>query len=215
MISHHIGHFFHTEFLRRLYRQRHLIVEIITHGVIQVLIHTRGKTVEIGPYPCFAIAQSSKIGRRVHIAKTEFFVFARKDALLAGVADDIPAVETMFGIVKINLGYSRLIGVSADMSVGNAFGHPNGSFVQILSLFVVTGSFGHDFHYPGLVGIGNGKRFSGRRVAVFLHQLINDGNGLAGGFGPLQSHKHQGAVIHNGCRIRKFRPASESGFANH
>ena len=82
---------------------------------------------------------------------------------------------------------ATLVGVCTDAIIGNAHSHPHCAFGGI--------AFADHFEDPSFVGIGHGKRFALRSIAVVRHQIRHHADGLACSLGTLQSERHERHIV--------------------
>ena len=102
------------------------------------------------------------------------------------------------------LPYSAGVGVGGDAVVGELSCHPHRA--------LPSGALADKFHEPRLLLVTHGEGFSGGVVAVFLHKLVHDSNGLPGRSRTLQRKVHEGEVVKPAVRVPELLPAVPSGF---
>ena len=110
-----------------------------------------------------------------------------------------------FGFLELaflgELGDAGLVGVAADVAVGDAAGHPHGTvgvFVfQLLGQVGFDGAlaFADEFEDPHLVGVGDGEALALAVVGVVAHEAGEDLDGLAGVLGALEGEVDERAVV--------------------
>ena len=103
--------------------------------------------------------------------------------------------------------------MGADCSVRDAAGHPHDALVHVDPVTDVH-PLADEFHYPGLVFIGDGESLSLRRVAVGVGKVHYDVNGFTGRFCPLEGDVDKGTVVYPSLLVLKFRAAAPGGFCN-
>ena len=111
-----------------------------------------------------------------------------------------------------------MVGVGAHITIRNANSDPYTALVTVafnaVFIYVKIRSLPYQFHDPGFVCIGDGERFAGAVVTVFLYKACDPCNGFAGGFAALHAQEHQAAIIHNAGIVFEFGPSAKSCFAN-
>jgi len=175
-------------------------------GIVAGQLEGGGRAAEAGPDPRLAKALGAEIERGIGVGKAEFLVRAGEVALFPGKRDDIPAEEAVLRIVEGELADARLVGVAADVAVGDAARHPEGAGLAL--------TLADHLQDPDLAGIGDGEGLAAAAVAVFFDQAGHHPDRFTGVSGPLQGEIHQAAVIKPALGIVQFRASAEGGLAD-
>ena len=101
--------------------------------------------------------------------------------------------------------------MGADVAVRNAAGHPYDTLVHVDAVADVH-AFPDQIHDPGFVLVRDGESLPLGGIAVFVGQVHDDLNGLAGGFGPLQGDIDEGTVVDDAPAVQQFLAAAVGGF---
>ncbi len=120
MVAHQIEHLLGRNLLVGFDPQRHTVGEIVTHRIVGVDVHPARDGTEERPHARLATACSTEIERSVSVAEREIFVRTLIKPVLTRESDDIVRIETVLGIVLRELRDARMVGVAADVAVGNA-----------------------------------------------------------------------------------------------
>ena len=129
--------------------------------MVQKLLTTIGKHIEIAPYAGFAIATRTEIQRSIRISKAEILIHTSEVAFFTSERNHIGRIEAVILIIHIELVDTGLVGMSRDAIIRNAYGHPYGT--------TYTRTFTYHFHNPYFVRIGNRERFPTAVITIFLH----------------------------------------------
>ena len=120
------------------------------------------------------------------VGEAEVGVLALEVAAPLGERDEVLGIFHVVLILEVDLAYAGLVGVAGDGLVGDADGDPDGALL---------GALADHLHDPDLVGVGDGEALAGGGVAVLVHQVGHDVDGLAGGPGALQGDVDERAVV--------------------
>ena len=145
-------------------------IVLVWCGNLLVQVH------ESRPHTRLAEAGSAEIDRVVDVGEAELFILTAEQADCAGVGNHVAAIDHFHRGVH-DLGYvlcgdgglavlqreggdARLVGMSGDVSVRDAAGHPYRAFCPILDIHVALFvqhlfAFAHHFEDPHLVGVGD------------------------------------------------------------
>ena len=102
--------------------------------------------VEVGPYAGVAAAEGADVGDGICAREVEVLVLSVEETLLAGEGNHVFGVEGL-GVVEGEGVYAGVVGVAADVAVGDAAGNPYGAFVGL--------ALADEFHDPDFVGVGD------------------------------------------------------------
>ena len=220
VVAHHVGHVGHADLLGRLDEEGHFALEVIAHRIVQpvgggagdfhaVLFVGEGalaQDVEGAPSTGVAGAGSAEVKRVVGVAETEIRILALVPAQLAGETDHVRGEEAVLGVVLREARDAGLVGVGADVAVGDAAGHPDDAFI--------VRAFAHEVHHPSFLRVGDGEGLAAGRIAVAVCQVDDDLDGLAGRAGALQGDVDEGAVVHHALGIGEAAAAAPGGLAD-
>ena len=78
----------------------------------------------------------------------------------------------------------------------------------------LVGAFAEDFKVPYFLRVGNGQTFARIAVAVFLHQLTHEQNGIAGRGAALQCHAGQFFNHEHSFRVPQSIPSADGRFSH-
>ena len=198
VVAHHVGDVLDADLAGRLHEERHFALEVVAHCVFEPVGGGAGhfcaavhigelavaEDVEGGPGTGFAAACAAEIEGIVDVAEAEIFVGAGVPALLPGEADYVGGVEAVVGVIEGEAGDTGLVGVGADVAVGDAAGHPDNALVA-------AGALAHEVHDPGLLRVGDAEGFAFGGVAVFVGEGHDGLYGLTGGAGTLEGDVDQ------------------------
>ena len=220
--------------------QGEAVLEVVAAGVVLVLGHLGGvAAVEEGPHAGFAAAGGAEIDGRVGVAEAELcirglFGIGGIEPFQSGEGDDVVGIDGLdagqedlveflagdggLAVAQREGGDARLVGVSADVAVGDAAGHPYGAVAPAFDHLALGVkhllALADELHNPGLLGINDGEGLALGGVAVGVHQLGNDLDGLAGVLGALQGNVNQGAVVDHPLALFQFLDAAVGGLAD-
>ena len=196
VVAHVVLQVAHSERLVGFNPQREVVAFVkLAVNVRQVFVHLLVVVMvaEEAPHAGIGVAHILEVDGAVGIAEREIDVLAIEEAFLAGEGNHIKGIDTFhFGLVNFRellaidaptfflreLPDSAQVGMGADAVVGDAQGHPNGTFA--------AWALADDFHNPSLVGVTNGDGFAAAVVAVFFNEFGHALDGFAGSGRALQ-----------------------------
>ena len=211
VVAHHVGHILDADLARRLDEEGHLALQVVAHRIVQPVRSGRGdllsglvevgelpvaKNVEGAPGPGVAGPRTAEVQGIVRVAEGEFSVLAGEVPHLAGEGDDIRRIEAVLGVIQREARDPGLVGVGADVAVGDAARHPDDALLFL--------ALADEIHHPDLVGVGDGETLALGRIAVLVGQGRDGLDGFARRPGPLQRDIDQGSVVHDAVRVREL-----------
>ena len=217
VVAHHVRDIFDAYLAGRLDEEGHLALQVVAHGVVQPV---RGGTRELGtildigelpvakdvecrPGPSLAAPSAAEVQRIIGIAEAEILVGTAVPALAAGEFGHIGGVHAVFGVIPGETGDAALIGMGADVAVGNAAGHPHYA--------LLVGTLAHQVHDPSLSGVGDAEGLALGRIAVLACQRHYGLYGLAGRAGALKRNVNKRTIVHYTVSVYLFLTASPGG----
>ena len=226
MVAHGVGQILHAHLVVGLHKEGNPVFQVIAQGVIHigVGIFRQDATAFLGigepavaqevigaPDAGVAGTGGFKIPRGIGFGKVEVLVFPLEIAFLAGKGNDVLGIEAVLRVVQREFPDAGLVGMSADVAVRNAAGHPYDTLVHVDAVADVH-AFPNQIHDPGFVLVRDGESLPLGGIAVFVGQVHDDLNGLAGGFGPLQGDIDEGTVVDDASAVQQFLAAAVGGF---
>ena len=204
VISHGICYIFHAQFASRLHEERHPVLKVLAHYIIEVVVCILGyhlpiffvgefavaQNPESAPSPCVACPHAPEINRIVGGAEVEVLVLAAEVAFAASEFDYIRRIQAVLRVVERESLDSRLVRMCADVPVRNPPGNPHQAFIDVFPVFHFN-SLAYQVHHPGFVFVGDGKALALRRIAIFIGKVYYHLYSLASSPGSLQRHVNQ------------------------
>ena len=181
---------------------------MVAHGVLDVLdgefavgLEVKGHgsgvfTLDVGQELLSAVGEEVVVAPDTSLAVAQF----------AKARDDVGRVEAVVLVVEGELMDAAVVGMGGDAVVGHAHGHPDGS--------AHAGAFAYHLHNPHFVGIGDGEGLTAAVIAVFLHQLGHDLDGLAGVARALEGEVDEAAIVDDAQRVNQLGASAEGGLAD-
>ena len=175
MVPHHVGHILDTDLARGLDEERHLALQVVAHRIVQPVRSGRGdflpglievgelpvaENVEGAPGPGVACPRTAEIQGIVCVAEGELGILAGEVPHLAGEGDDVRRIEAVLGVIQRETRDPGLVGVGADVAVGDAARHPDDTLLLL--------ALADEIHHPDFVGVGDGETLALGRVAVLV-----------------------------------------------
>ena len=179
---------------------------VFTLDVGQELLSAVGEEVVVAPDTSLAVAQFAKAQGCVGVGEAEVAVDAVEIASFAGEGDDVGRVEAVVLVVEGELVDAAVVGMGGNAVVGHAHGHPDGS--------AHAGTFAYHLHNPHFIGVGDGEGLTAAVIAIFLHQLSHDLDGLAGVARALEGEVDEAAVVDDAQRVDQLGASAEGGLAD-
>ena len=235
MVAHQLHHIMGVEFQGRFYPEGEAFGLGIAHGVVLVALHVGGYAVEDGVDAGFTGTEAGEGEGVVGVGKAEVgigvFGFAVVDgkAVLLGKGDDVVAVDAFhFGVIDIvevetadggmgaalapaggllrEGGDACLVGVCADVAFRHTACHPHGAFLLSLA---------GNLEEPHLVGVAEGEGLAPVGIAVGVHKVGHDADGLAAVAGALQGEVDEVSVVNAlGVALAEGLDAAPGGLAH-
>ena len=227
--------------------QGHTLGSGVPHDIFLIALHAGGNAVEHGVDTGVATTQTTEGQRSVGVGKRELLVVAVEPATGTGIGDDIAAVDAFhFGLEQVvevgaaddavqtfafcfleflallgELGDAGLVGVTADVAVGNAACHPNGTvfififqFLGEVSLYGF-GAFADELKNPHLVGVADAEALALAVVGIGAQETGKGENGLTGIAGTLEGEVDKAAVINTAFNlVRQLFATAVGGLAD-
>ena len=181
-------------------------LDVATRGIAPIVLHVVGHLVEHSPHAQVAEAGAIEGDGVVDIGERELLIGAVIKLHVLGKLDDVVGIDAVdlgvfqelvdvlegdaslaFSGSQREGGNAGLVGVTADIAVGDATGHPHGAFVSL--------ALANHLEDPHLFGVADAERLALADVAVVGHQLAHALDGFAGGLGALQGDVNQAAVV--------------------
>ena len=202
MLLHDLGQILHAHLVVGLHKEGNPVFQVIAQGVIHIGVgifrqdaaafFRIGKPAvaqEVIGAPDAGVAGTGgfKIPRGIGFGKVEILVFPLEIAFLAGKGNHVLGIEAVLRIVQREFPDAGLVGMGADVAVRNAAGHPYDTLVHVDAVADVH-AFPDQIHDPGFVLVRDGESLPLGGIAVFVGQVHDDLDGLAGGLGPLEGN---------------------------
>ena len=225
MVSHDIGHILDANLLAGEHEEGNVSLQVPAHHIVQIGVGVPGDGVTLlvvegepairedivgAPGTGIATADGTKVYGAVGLLEAEVLVLTFEIALAAGEGNHIRGIEAVLRVVQGEFADTGLVGMGADGSVRNPHGHPDDTLLRVDAVAHV-GSLANQLHDPGFVLVGYGEGLSLRGVAIFVGQVHNDLDGLAGRFGTLQGNVDEGTVVNASGLVFQLRTASPGG----
>ena len=220
MVAHDVCDVLDSDLARRLDKQRHLSLQVISHGIVEPVgcggTDLAAFGIEVGESPVaedvegapgagVAGSRAAEIQRIVGVAEAEARVISFVPALGTGEGDHIGSKDTVVRIVLREGRDAGLVGMGADVPVGYPARNPYDALLL---------SFAHEVHHPGFLCIGDREGLSFGGVAILVGQGHDDIYGFACRAGPLQSHVDEGTVVHDAVRVDLLLTSAPGGLTD-
>ena len=183
MVAHGIEDLLGRDLGSGLNPQRHTVGGIVTHSIVDILVHIVGECAEEAPHTRLTGTHGTEIQRSIRVAEREIGIVARVVSLLACERDNVWSIEAVVGIILREGGYTGLICVCADISVGDTARNPHDT--------LVTRALAYELHDPRLLGVGYREALARRCVSVGVRQIDYDVDSLTRRAGTLQGDIYQ------------------------
>ena len=227
VVAHEVHDFVDIDFVVGFNPEGHALGFGVAHGVLLIAAGFAVDTAEHGIDAGVAATDAAEGEGCVGVAEGEFFVFAVEPSAGTGVGDYIGGIYAFhFGLIDVvhvvaadngvqtfafglaeffafhgELGDAGLVGVAADIAVGNAAGNPYSAVgVFIFELFgevCLDGgtALSDEFENPNFVGVADGEAFAFAAIAIVGHHFGHPVDGFAGVLGALEGDVDEGAVV--------------------
>ena len=119
---------------------------------------------------------------------------------------DIVGGHEIVGVGAVHTTDTRNVGRDADMLVGYALGSPDGADLVLAAA--------HDLKLPDLVFVGNGYALALVAIAVLLHQVANQADGVAGVVAAFKDDAHKFLDIEHAILVDQAFGTAESSFSD-